>query len=179
MCVHTSMYMYNLYLSGIDLMMTSRQVETCCLIDIFMLINRQCCADVPSVILYHPYGLHVAPSGYAAGLPNLSSPPVIIIPHVQSALDNLHQRFSMFKGLRCAYNFFWRYSIIRTQQQYTYINKCPTRCNCTQFFCKLLYMFRVVATKLDQYQMLQIQFFVLLIMGAETTRTMQSSLQIK
>ena len=23
--------------------------------------------------------------------------------------------------------------------------KCPTRCNCTQFICKLLYMFRVVS----------------------------------
>ena len=40
-------------------------------------------------------------------LPNVSVPPAIIIPHVQSALYNLHQRFSMFRGLRCADNFFF------------------------------------------------------------------------
>ena len=26
-----------------------------------------------------------------------------------------------------------------------YVNKCPTRCNYTQFICKLFYMFRVVS----------------------------------
>ena len=49
MCVQPSTI---LYLSVMDLMMTTWWVETCCLSDTFMVIKEYCCADVLSFIYW-------------------------------------------------------------------------------------------------------------------------------